>query len=512
MSGARERIGGVALDDALWPLARAAARALDEVQGEVTFEPVAWRRRPPLPDLPGAHGWRALAGYLLDERVSDGGDGQGGAPGRRTSALIGLLGTPIEHNWFSRAFADERVAAVTTAGWAYLSTADVSGYVAFQLAANATRLRVPSLRLHAETLGCMQDLCANKLEFTFKLRTGDLCPTCRAELERTLGQAGLSSVFSMLDRARELALDRSPTVFRSAALVEPARPHAAHPAAPRGAPLLPDRVDRSFPFPIACPFRAMQAASTYDAKWSTLLDVARLSVRYVAWALLAERTGQQPAVVRQRIGSGKPLSDGGWVEICQALLRDTGRKGPVSAALERLDPAVEARALRAAEALVARRNRTRGHGITEAEWDCRASYEEHLGDLEQVLALVEPLCALKLIKPIASERRGGVERFSASVMMGSHPVFPTEPFISAEPVDTDCLLHDPVTGSYLSLFPWVTLDRCAACKRDGVAVYDRHDAERGRVSLVEVATNHGSDRQDLLGPVLRALGPGPSAE
>jgi hypothetical protein len=41
MSGARERIGVVALDDALWPLARAAARALDEVQSEVTFEPVA---------------------------------------------------------------------------------------------------------------------------------------------------------------------------------------------------------------------------------------------------------------------------------------------------------------------------------------------------------------------------------------------------------------------------------------------------------------------------------------
>ena len=62
-------------------------------------------------------------------------------------------------------------------------------------------------------------------------------------------------------------------------------------------------------------------------------------------------------------------------------------------------------------------------------------------------------------------------------MMGSHTDFPTASYETAGRVETDCLLHEPGTGRFLSLYPWLFLDECPECQRDRLFLYDKCEEE-----------------------------------
>jgi hypothetical protein len=158
----------------------------------------------------------------------------------------------------------------------------------------------------------------------------------------------------------------------------------------------------------------------------------------------------------------------------------------------------------ASEQLLPLRNDTKGHGFLEEEPQYQTRYDRHVSAIQLLMEFVRPLASYRLIKVGEGlKRRHGVSVFPAKVLMGSHPLFPVEQHQTDLAVDTDCLLYDPETKTYLTLFPWLLMDHCKECFRETVFLYDRLD-EAG-AGVREYPTNHVQVRSVDLPPDLLAL-------
>ncbi|HPS26865.1 MAG TPA: hypothetical protein PK269_04580 [Bacteroidales bacterium] len=102
--------------------------------------------------------------------------------------IILLTDLKNDLNFFS--FYDEhRNAFVQTSGWEHIINAPQKFPVAYQVVANILRILMkmppglPDHWFHTYTIGCMNDLCANKKEIIIKLRTGDICNECLCKMK-----------------------------------------------------------------------------------------------------------------------------------------------------------------------------------------------------------------------------------------------------------------------------------------------------------------------------------------
>ncbi len=62
----------------------------------------------------------------------------------------------------------------------------------------------PDQWMHAETRGCLFDFCARREDMEIKLQAADLCPSCRATLERA--GVPLGRLQHLLEVVRTLAV------------------------------------------------------------------------------------------------------------------------------------------------------------------------------------------------------------------------------------------------------------------------------------------------------------------
>lgn len=102
--------------------------------------------------------------------------------------IILLTNLKNDLNFFS--YYDEyRNAFVQTSGWEQIINAPHKFPVAYQVVANILRILMkmppglPNPWFHTHTIGCMNDLCANKKEIIIKLRTGDICSECLCKMK-----------------------------------------------------------------------------------------------------------------------------------------------------------------------------------------------------------------------------------------------------------------------------------------------------------------------------------------
>jgi hypothetical protein len=432
----------------------------------------------PLPAMhwSGAYSWGGLEQALARVKAD-----------RAAGPVLGVLTGPIENNWFSRTNHGLGVAFITTHAWEYLCPLPVSAYVAYELAENLHEIHIGEFEAHGETRGCIADLCAHKPDIAFKIRTADICADCTARYLRSRPAEDLAALVAMLEEVRRVALGRVP------AAAPPARPASQA-----------ERVDREYPFPLAYCFRSMQAELSYTRKWLKLLELHEVAIRYLTLALLAAvrlSKDQASAVTEALPGLGRATL-GTWHQAGFALIRHLRGDAHHSFFARFLtgltDSRVKAAAARSA-ALVEARNDTKGHGNLEGEGGYRRLFEQHQPDLEALIDFTAPLAWYPLLHVgDGLRRRAGVSRFPAKRLMGSHPIFPVEDTETREEVDTDCLLFDPPTGRYLSLYPFFFLDHCPACFRETVFVYDRM-GEQG-VCLREYPTNHRATKPDARVP------------
>jgi hypothetical protein len=458
------------------PLVDRAAMLLNSSQQRFVFQVIP--NPVPLPVAPwsGAYSWGALESLLTRVKAD-----------RSAGPVLGVLTEPIENNWFSRTNHDLGVAFITTHGWEYLCPLPVVAHVAYELVENLQEIHVGEFEAHDETRGCLADMCAHKPDIAFKIRTADICGDCTARYLRSRSAEDLAALIAMLEEVRRVALGRVPTSPASAGTASRA-----------------ERVDREYPFPLAYCFRSMQVELSYTRKWLKLLELHEVAIRYLTLSLLAavRLSKVQASAVTKTLPNLGRATLGNWHQAGFTLIRHL--RGDADQAFfahfltELTDKQVKTAVARSS-ALVEARNDTKGHGNLEGEAGYQQLFEQHQADLEGLLDFVAPLASYTLLHVgDGLRRRAGVSRFPAKRLMGSHPIFPVELTETREEVDTDCLLFDPRTGRYLSLYPFFLLDHCPACFRETVFVYDRM-SEQG-VCLREYPTNHRIVKRDARVP------------
>lgn len=129
-----------------------------------------------------------------------------------------VTGLKFADNWFSHTWGLRSVITAADWGIAFAESVDAppsapDGYLLHEFT-NAVLLTTSGFEEHVahdKTSGCLFDMCANKPDMVIKLRSGFLCNRCR-EMASGTGISGvyLDAIQSLLDRARLLALGRTP--------------------------------------------------------------------------------------------------------------------------------------------------------------------------------------------------------------------------------------------------------------------------------------------------------------
>jgi hypothetical protein len=179
-------------------------------------------------------------------------------------------------------------------------------FIAIEIVENLLEMLLGAIWTHEDTRGCLHDLCAFKPDISFKLRTGDICPTCADVLRERLEPTQYAAIVAMLEEIRSVAVGRSHTVRHARAAT------------------LAQKVDEHFPFPVAYCFRSMRAELAYSRKWQRLLELYAVSIRYLTFTLLADpalRTRYAATPNSYPISRLRQPTGGTWHSACFALLR-----------------------------------------------------------------------------------------------------------------------------------------------------------------------------------------------
>jgi Ca-activated chloride channel family protein len=111
-------------------------------------------------------------------------------------------------SWFSHWHDSRRAAVVSLAGWDGGCAVAAEAFVAYEVVLHGLRAIgpcwTPDQWMHAETRGCLFDLCGHRGDMEMKLQAADLCPSCRA----ALGRSGvpLDRLQRLLEVVRTLAV------------------------------------------------------------------------------------------------------------------------------------------------------------------------------------------------------------------------------------------------------------------------------------------------------------------
>ena len=125
--------------------------------------------------------------------------------------VILLTGYSNELNWFGAAEERANNFFIQTTQWSRYLDSNVESTLplAYEVAVWVLRkLMFDSWSegqafLHNEPIGCMNDFCRNKKEISLKIRTGDVCPACLAQLQkRDVNPNILRQSFHIMDHVR----------------------------------------------------------------------------------------------------------------------------------------------------------------------------------------------------------------------------------------------------------------------------------------------------------------------
>ncbi|MBM4280824.1 MAG: VWA domain-containing protein [Deltaproteobacteria bacterium] len=104
------------------------------------------------------------------------------------AATVLFVAQELDDAWFSHWHPQERVAVVSTAGFAELTGLPLVAFVAYELLLQSLRTRSERFDarefLHREGRGCFFDFCGDKGEIAVQLQAGHVCDDCVAGLVR----------------------------------------------------------------------------------------------------------------------------------------------------------------------------------------------------------------------------------------------------------------------------------------------------------------------------------------
>jgi hypothetical protein len=121
-----------------------------------------------------------------------------------------------EYNWFTgHDLTGERNLFVQSSGWGFFTDGQSKYPVAYHAVTGVLRyLMVDNLNeltkmVHRSAIGCMNDLCIDKKDVMFKMRTGDICAACINRIsKRGISPSWVSQLFGIMESTRTRLLFR----------------------------------------------------------------------------------------------------------------------------------------------------------------------------------------------------------------------------------------------------------------------------------------------------------------
>jgi hypothetical protein len=235
---------------------------------------------------------------------------------------------------------------------------------------------------------------------------------------------------------------------------------------------------QQMPFPIAVVQRKIKNAPNNTQRFSLLIELFEVVVRFIALVHLADyiNNRKQAALVAEEVPEIKKLfapALGDWVNIFKAFARinSHNENTPFLAEIKsfRLD-----KYQRTLQEFVDIRNASlRGHGATLTEDEYELRFQEHAPKIYDLISSIGFLANYTLVKTGPMQKDGDFFNISSHILMGDNPHFETNDIVLRTPLDTNKVLYLNRNQEFLVLDPYIVLELCPECKRLEVLLFDK---------------------------------------
>ena len=312
--------------------------------------------------------------------------------------------------------------------------------------------------IHGDSIGCVNDMCGWKIDITFKLRTGDICPDCLSLFSRFVDKEIITQTIDIFESLRKKML-------HNAAWQKPMS------------------FEENLPFSIAITKRKLGTTLEPFRKMLMLIDhfdsILRTSVLIIAG--LTKSKGEMTSFLVDRKLHFHP-SLGNWVDALAFLAKENAQKFPELQLPRDFSNKVKEVIRIANEHKITQiRNEKRGHGYIECH---DSSYKSHfmqcLAPIDEIEKLLSPLFyRFKYYHIISLSRKEG-KQFSviAHNISGSNVAFFEKEIITEFeniedlPIEDRFYLVTPDLKKWIDLNPYFIYGNCKECDHNRVLVYD----------------------------------------
>ena len=235
---------------------------------------------------------------------------------------------------------------------------------------------------------------------------------------------------------------------------------------------------QQLPFPIAVVQRKIRNAPNNTQKFSLLIELFEVVIRFIALVHLADyiNNRKQAAVVAEQVPDIKKLfapALGDWVSIFKAFARikSGADSTPFLAEIKSFRLDKYQRTLQ--EFVDIRSASLRGHGATLTEEEYELRFQEHAPKVYDLVSSLGFLANYTLVKTGQMEKDGDFFNIAVHTLMGDNPHFETSHIVLRTPLDTNKVLYLNRDQESLVLDPYIVLERCPECNRPEVLLFDK---------------------------------------
>ena len=237
------------------------------------------------------------------------------------------------------------------------------------------------------------------------------------------------------------------------------------------------------PFPIAVVYRKIANASNNTQKYSLLIELFEVVIRFMVLVNLADYLNGRNAAdtLVQQITDIRRLSApalGHWVSRFRSFahLKTAAESQPFLQEIKEFPLHDYQRMLD--EFVNIRNESLRGHGATLTEGEYELKFQEHAPKLYKLVSDLGFLANYRLVKTGSMEKDREFYKISVQNLMGDNPHFESDHVVQRTPLETGKVLYLKANGESLILDPYIVLELCTECRRPEVLLLDKFSEQK----------------------------------
>jgi hypothetical protein len=240
---------------------------------------------------------------------------------------------------------------------------------------------------------------------------------------------------------------------------------------------------RRLPFPIAVVYRKIANAPNNTQKYSLLIELFEVVIRFIVLVNLADYLNGRNAAdtLLQQIPDIRKLSApslGHWVSWFRSLshLKTAAESQPFLREIKEFPLQDYQRMLD--EFVNIRNESLRGHGATLTEGEYELKFQEHAPKLYKLVSDLGFLANYRLVKTGSMEKDRDFYKITVQNLMGDNPHFESDHVVQRTPLETGKVLFLKASGESLVLDPYIVLELCTECRRPEVLLLDKFSEQK----------------------------------